>query len=84
MNDEELNDYELEVLRAGERQDLINDEVLICECMCVSARDIRNLFTTSESIELETLKDKFQLGAGCSSCVKSYSSWKNKIFLEEE
>jgi NAD(P)H-nitrite reductase large subunit len=80
VNDEELDAYELEILRAGERKDFINDEVLICECMCISAKDIRNLFSDSKVVDLDVLKEEFSFGTGCSSCIKSFSNWKDRIF----
>lgn len=83
MNEEdELDLYELEVLRAGERKDFIEDEVLICECMCISAGDIRKFFNENQivNVDLDALKREFGLGSGCSSCVKTFSQWKEKIF----
>jgi bacterioferritin-associated ferredoxin len=80
VNDEELDAYELEILRAGERKDFINDEVLVCECMCISAKDIRNLFSDTQIVDLEVLKKELSLGSGCSSCIKSFSEWKDNIF----
>jgi bacterioferritin-associated ferredoxin len=84
VNDEELDAYELEILRAGERKDFINDEVLICECMCVSAKDIRNLFSDSRVIDLEILKKELLLGTGCSSCIKSFQDWRESIFPKHD
>jgi bacterioferritin-associated ferredoxin len=80
VNEDELDNYELEILRAGERQDFIKDEVLICECMCVSAKDIREFFNKEQVVDLDVLKKELFLGSGCSSCVKSFSQWKDKIF----
>ncbi len=82
MDEDDLDFFELESLRAGERVELIPDETLICECMCVSAKDIRKFFNNDPNVEvdLDLLKKEFGLGSGCSSCVKSFSQWKNKIF----
>ncbi len=56
----------------------LEDEVLICECFCVSAGDIRELCTTS--VDLDLLKDHFNMGQGCQTCIKNKNSWINKIF----
>jgi NAD(P)H-nitrite reductase large subunit len=80
VNEDELDDYELESLRAGERKDLLNDDVLICECLCVSVADIRKFFNKNQNVDLEALRKEFHLGAGCSSCVRSFSQWKDQIF----
>ena len=80
MNEDELDNYELEILRAGERKDFIDDEVLICECMCVSAGDIREFLNSTKTVNLDDLQNDLKLGSGCSSCVKSFSQWKDKIF----
>ena len=80
--EDELDYFELEILRAGERKDFINDEVLVCECMCISAKEIKDFFIKKRTnlIDLDDLKSELGLGSGCSSCIKSFSSWKDKIF----
>lgn len=55
----------------------LDGNILICECFCVSADDIRNLQLTE--IDLELLKTKFNLGAGCGSCLKKKEDWIDKI-----
>lgn len=78
--EEEFDAIEIERLRRGATKDLIEDEILICECMCVSALDIRNLFKNSKIVDLEVLKEQLRVGQGCSSCLKSFEQWKDKIF----
>lgn len=56
----------------------LDDETLICECFCVSAKDIRELCQTH--VDLDLLQDHFGLGQGCTSCLKNKESWINKIF----
>ena len=56
----------------------LEDGVLICECFCVSAGDIRELCTSS--VDLDLLKDHFNMGQGCQTCIKNKNSWINKIF----
>lgn len=66
--------------RAGESKNLLSDETLICECMCVSVLDIRELFKDTREVDLKILKEKLSMGQGCSSCIKSFVQWKDKIF----
>ena len=54
------------------------DESLICECFCVSARDIRDL--CSSKVDLDQLMVEFNLGQGCQSCLKRKDTWLDKIF----
>lgn len=56
----------------------LEDEVLICECFCVSVADIRELCGTH--VDLDLLKDQLNLGSGCQSCLKKKDDWINKIF----
>lgn len=56
----------------------LEDDCLICECFCVSARDIRNL--CQGQVNLELLEEHYHLGQGCGSCKKNLTSWIDKIF----
>jgi len=56
------------------------DDVLICECFCVSAFDIRQVCATNQVVDLVTLQENFNLGLGCQSCLKNLESWSSKIF----
>lgn len=58
--------------------ELLQDEVLICECFCVSVGDIRTVCDTK--LDLDLLTDQLNFGSGCQSCVKDLNSWKDKIF----
>jgi bacterioferritin-associated ferredoxin len=66
--------------RAGEPKDLISDDILICECFCISALDIRNLFKDAKIVDLEILKEQYCMGQACSSCLKSSDDWTTRIF----
>lgn len=80
-NEDEFDMFDIDILRAStEKEELISDDTLICECMCVSAGDIRIEFKNSQIVDLEVLKNKLCVGQGCSSCIKSFEQWKNKIF----
>jgi NAD(P)H-nitrite reductase large subunit len=61
-------------------KNLLDDEVLICECFCVNARDIRNTFDDKAMIDVEILKKNFGFGEGCRSCLKNKDIWIDKIF----
>jgi hypothetical protein len=56
----------------------LDDEILICECFCVNAADIRELCETS--VDLDLLKVRLNLGEGCRSCLKRKDDWIDKIF----
>jgi NAD(P)H-nitrite reductase large subunit len=56
----------------------LEDEILICECFCVSAGDIRKI--CSQEVDLQLLQVRFNLGQGCHSCLKNSDNWVNKIF----
>ncbi len=56
------------------------DEILICECFCVSVGDIREACSNQGHVDLETLKAQFSLGQGCQSCLKEFDSWSKQIF----
>lgn len=80
MEDNEFDNFEIDILRAEKPLETIADEILICECMCVSAGDIRDLFKNSQVVDLKILKEEFCVGQGCSSCIKSFDQWREKIF----
>ena len=56
----------------------MSDDHLICECMCVSAGEIRELLR-EKSFDLDQLRQEFGLGSGCSTCIKSLPFWKPKL-----
>lgn len=63
-------------------QEDLDEDSLICECKCVSVGDIREALSTGkiEVVDLKILQKRFGLGSGCSSCLKSFESWRGKIF----
>lgn len=76
---------ELEALIAlREHQESSSSEVsfLICECECISNRDIENYLVSKNInfVDLDMLRKDLKLGSGCTSCLKSFDSWSNKIF----
>jgi NAD(P)H-nitrite reductase large subunit len=58
----------------------IDDEVLVCECFCVSAADIRQTLDEAKVVDLDLLQKHFSLGLGCGSCLKKKDYWIDKIF----
>lgn len=56
------------------------DEVLICECFCVSVGDIREACRAQGQVDLDTLQAQFSLGQGCQGCLKEFDSWSKQIF----
>lgn len=67
-------------LLAESRHELLDDEVLICECFCVNVRDIREVCAEQGIVDLETLKAAYGLGTGCQTCIKKQDTWINRIF----
>ncbi|MBL7664145.1 MAG: (2Fe-2S)-binding protein [Bacteriovoracaceae bacterium] len=59
---------------------LLDNNLLICECNCVSVAEIKSLFKQRSEIDLEILKQKFGFGSGCQSCVKNKDTWIDNIF----
>lgn len=56
----------------------LEDDLLICECFCVSVRDIREVCETH--VDLDLLQKDLNLGTGCQSCLKRKDDWIDKIF----
>ncbi|MDP7321830.1 MAG: (2Fe-2S)-binding protein [Bacteriovoracaceae bacterium] len=67
-----------EILSNSNKSNKLSDEVLICECMCVSMGQIRELVNEKE-VDLDLLSREFGLGTGCSSCLKSFIQWKDQV-----
>jgi len=61
-------------------KDLLEDELLICECFCVSVADIRELCSTDEVVDLELLNKTYGMGDGCKTCLSKLNTWINKIY----
>lgn len=60
------------------RPEKLDDETLICECFCVSVKDIRSV--CQSKVDIDLLVDHFSLGQGCQTCLKSKEFWIDKIF----
>lgn len=54
-----------------------NDQ-LICECFCVSFKDVLDHFKDSSDLTLEKILAEFAIGSGCGSCLKN-STWVKRI-----
>ncbi len=63
-----------------ERSTKLDDEVLICECFCVSVGDIRTTCQSEGAFDLTKVQDTFSFGRGCSECLKKIDSWVHNIF----
>jgi NAD(P)H-nitrite reductase large subunit len=61
-------------------EEVLNDDFLICECFCVSARDIRTACESQGKVDLELVQNQLSLGQGCQGCIKRIDSWIEKIF----
>ena len=58
----------------------LDDEVLVCECFCVNVRDIREVCSQTQYVDVQLLQNSLSLGMGCTSCLKMITDWQNKIF----
>lgn len=58
----------------------LEDEMLICECFCVSVGDIRNRFKNKNDFNLELIKSERGFSSGCTSCLKQLDEQLDKIF----
>ena len=56
----------------------LSNEHLICECLCISAGEIREILN-NRKICIDILSQELNLGSGCSSCLKAFKQWKDKI-----
>ncbi len=59
---------------------LLNDDVLICECFCVSVSDIREVCGETKLVDIEKLQQRFQFSQGCGTCVRRKNEWFDLIF----
>ena len=55
----------------------LDNSTLICECFCVSVEDIRQV--CREQVDLELLREKYQFGGGCQSCLRRKDDWFDRI-----
>lgn len=58
----------------------LDDEILICECFCVNALDIRQACAHLGKVDVALLQQNLSLGHGCQSCLKRLDYWIDKIF----
>ncbi len=73
--------FELEELDLSQINDCgLHDDVIICECFCVNAGDIRKMFEAEKEVDFDKLRSVFGFGEGCKSCLKNQDYWKNNIF----
>lgn len=58
------------------KRPVLADDVIVCECFCVSLGDIRNAaLEMGGEIDVEYLQQRFHLGTGCGSCLKRREEW---------
>lgn len=67
-----------EILDSANTCSKFPDDKLICECLCITAGDIRSIFK-GNVVDLEVLSSELKLGSGCSGCKKSFLQWKDRI-----
>ena len=84
MEDEELEALsELREFQFGQNcEEILSEDTLICECKCLSVKDIREALITGniKTVDFDFLREHLGLGSGCSSCFKNRKSWEAAIF----
>lgn len=77
-SDQDLDTSEaLEALQDWERPAL-DGEILICECFCVSVKDISD--ACPQGLDLDLLAQRFGFGTGCMTCLKDLPKWQTLVF----
>lgn len=79
MEDEEFIQLIDQVEDLISPNDLLDDDILICECFCVNVADIRHLCKDTRAVDLAALSKAYGLGQGCQTCLKR-NDWIDKIF----
>ena len=64
----------------GPPKNLLDDNVLICECFCVSVGDIREVCAATRVVDVEKLQDSFHFSQGCGTCLRRKNEWIDLIF----
>jgi NAD(P)H-nitrite reductase large subunit len=59
---------------------LLDDDVLICECFCVSVGDIREVCGETKLVDIEKLQQQFHFSQGCGTCIQRKNEWFDLIF----
>lgn len=59
--------------------DKLEDDVLICECFCVSVYEIRQCLNDSHTLDVTKLTQELNMGKSCGACLKNSASWIDKI-----
>lgn len=65
-------------LLENEANQKLDDNILICECKCISVGMIRDKFKNKQ-FDLDLLKKELGLGTGCSSCIKDIKILRSRI-----
>lgn len=65
-------------LETSNKHNKPDDDLIICECLCISVEIIRDFFKKNGT-DLSLLSKELGLGSGCSSCLRSVDNWLDKI-----
>ncbi len=63
-----------EALNEVDHPSLAND-VLVCECFCVSLGDILDFVRETGEADVAELQRRFHLGTGCGGCLRRRDEW---------
>lgn len=80
MDDEFLSSIDNLYGLIAEDLPLLHDDELICECFCVSVKDIKDCLNDINYVDLNLLTNKLGMGKSCASCLKNAADWKERLF----
>lgn len=70
--DRDISEAE-EALREDTRT--AEDDCLVCECFCISLKDIRDFCIENPEAGLKGLQERLSLGTGCGTCLRRLDDW---------
>lgn len=79
MDEDFLNTIDNYYDLIADNSNKMHDDELICECFCVSLKDIKAHMKHNGEICLEALKDELNMGKSCANCIKNASSWMKNL-----
>ncbi len=74
MTDQADDSADWEAYLEAKAKVTILEDVLICECYCVSVSDIKRVCPEG-SLDLEKVQLELNLGLGCQSCLNNRAQW---------
>ena len=79
MDDEFLDSIDNYHDLIADNSNKMHEDELICECFCVSLKDIKTCLDQHGQFSLELLTEELNMGKSCGSCLRSATSWKKHL-----